>query len=379
MVKDVQDFRDKHEDWRSLADFFLTHVSRRYKKNKHLDSKTKMSVNVRAGNEMMKTYLTNKLGKDTENIKEDKADSSLDKTVKKKSKKVCKTEISSDNEDVKPEGDSECDSKHSSDSDESICNEKGSERLSDGDDGDVEEEQELSEEENNSDNSDNSDMSDGEDLKVRGETVVKKLDMNDLITSNEGDIPGFLISQPEEDNVSKPNKLKDSFFMGSDGESFNDEVDDDNSDSDESEIDMDDKRTSGKNSIRTTFVGALNSEKNRNRKFDNFRGRGRGRGDRFNRNNSQRQYENYNGDRSRGRGQYGSYGYRGRGRGQFGRNEDQGSGRGRSNFRRDDERQQRFEKRGRGGYPGGNSRNPREYQRSGSRGRGNQFQSKNTE
>lgn len=487
MKDEVNKFRKDHDDWKSLSEFLLNHIPRRFYKNKYKESKSKMATNVNVGNVLVKTYLESKIGKDSELTVEDNGGVSVnasDIKLVKKSKEIKKvssgqttqvkdespqeltkvmpeisyiltnvneeTKKSTEIEKVSPQNTSkvrdkspkkltkimeekhkltnvneesetsevtekqineEEDSNSNGDNDSLIESENN--EISDGQDNaeseSREEDSDNAEKESREEGSDNAESeiseedsdddeqveSENEDhTKIKGEMVVKKLNMDDLVNSKDEDIPDFLVANSKEENISKVRKSKDSFFERRDSDNSDDEVSDSNlssthsdSESDDNDMGEDEKREASRKAISSSFLGALNEVKLKHRPVDGSDGRGFGGGwghfDRQNDSRGRRGFDRRND--SRGRGHFDRRNFS-RGRGHFDRRDDSrgrgqyrgyGRDRGFGNSDRFDNYsgrggQEHFERQGRGNFRGKFSNvyqnAPRDFQRSDHRG-----------
>ncbi|XP_063435339.1 serum response factor-binding protein 1-like isoform X2 [Mytilus trossulus] len=497
LKEEVDKFRKDHDDWKSLSEFLLNHIPRRFNKNKYKEIKSKMMTNVNAGNVLVKAYLENKIGKDSELTIEDdsgvsgnasdtelvnkstemekvsqgqttqvedesqqelsevmeeiscqstndseeskklteiikvspqktskvnleKSPTKFKKSMEEKTHKLTNVKEKSDTSEViKKQANKEEDSNSNGDNDslkESENNEisddqSNAESESNEEDSDIDEsesrvvgsdsdesesrvvgsdsdESEISEEDSNNDEQVESENEDH--TKIKGEMVVKKLNMNDLVNSKDEDIPDFLVANSQEENISKVRKSKDSFFErgDSDDEDSDDNLPSTHGDSESDDMGEDEKREASRQAISSSFLGALNEVKSKHRPHDESEGQGYGgRWGHFDRRNDSRGRGGF--DRrtdSRGRGGFDRRNDS-RGRGGFDRRNDS---RGRGHFdRRDDSRgrgqnrgygrdrgfnnyrgrggQGNFERRGRGNFQG-HQNGPRDFQRSDNRG-----------
>ena len=393
MQAEVVKFREEHLDWKSLTEFLLSHVARRFYKNKYKGPKFKMVSNTKVGNQLIKSYIESKVtetgkkneddvdeGKDDdndddrdndnddddENGDDDDNDDGNDNdedddndvdherlTVKKEritDKLVAKNVKTVPT--LSKEKNLDCEvnfSKHTDDSDDNDLNEHNLDLDIENKDSDVNSEYDEKGDDNSDDDDDSnldesdivdhveSEESENEsDIKRSREMVVKKLNMDDLKNSKDVHVPDFLISHSVEENSRQNKKTKDSFFMSEHGEdenSDNDKSHFNNSDSESEESDND-QFVSKRNAMKSSFIGSLNEEKSKYRDFDEMdrRGRGRGQFNRFSQNRGG--FQNY--ERG-GRGGFQNYERGGRGRFQ---NYEKG---GRGGF-------QNYERGGRGGF-----------------------------
>ncbi|XP_071170676.1 uncharacterized protein DDB_G0283697-like [Mytilus edulis] len=479
LKEEVDKFRKDHDDWKSLSEFLLNHIPRRFNKNKYKEIKSKMMTNVNAGNVLVKAYLENKIGKDSElTIKDNSGVSGItsDTELVNKSTEIEKvsqgqTQIKDESPQEQSEVMEEISCKSTNDSEESkksteiikvspqktskVNTEKSPTKLtkileekphkittvkeqSDTLTSEVTDKQENEEEESNS-NGDNdslieSEISDGQDIaesdsneedsdndesesrvvgsdsdesesrvvgsdndeseisekdsddneqdesenedhtKIKGEMVVKKLNMDDLVNSKDEDIPDFLVANSQEENISKVRKSKDSFFErgDSDDEDSDSNLSSTHGDSESDDMGEDEKREASRQAISSSFLGALNEVKSKHRHYDESEGQGYGgRWGHFDRRNDNRGRGGF--DRrndSRGRGGFDRRNDS-RGRGYFDRRNDS---RGRGHFDRRDDSRGRGQNRGYGRDRGfGNSDNYRGRGGQGhfERGRGN--------
>ncbi|XP_076105511.1 uncharacterized protein LOC143073674 [Mytilus galloprovincialis] len=484
LKEEVDKFRKDHDDWKSLSEFLLNHIPRRFNKNKYKEIKSKMMTNVNAGNVLVKAYLENKVGKNSELTIEDNSgvlDNASDTDLVNKSTDIekvsqgqtpqvkdesqqelsevleeisCKstnereesqksTEIirvspqktskvniekspkkftkvleekthkltidkeksdksekqTYEEEDSNSNGDNDSliESENNEISDDQ-SNAESESRVEESDNDESEsrvegsdnDESEISEEDSDDNEQDESENEDH--TKIKGEMVVKKLNMNDLVNSKDEDIPDFLVANSQEENISKVRKSKDSFFERGDTDSDDEDSDRNLSsthgDSESDDMGEDEKREASRQAISSSFLGALNEVKSKHRPYDESEGQGYGgRWGHFDRRNDSRGRGGF--DRrndSRGRGGFDRRNDS-RGRGYFDRRNDS---RGRGHFdRRDDSRgrgqnrgfgnsdrfdnyrgrggQGRFERGGRGNFRG-QQNGPRDFQRSDNRG-----------
>lgn len=442
LKEEVDKFRKDHDDWKSLSEFLLNHIPRRFNKNKYKEIKSKMMTNVNAGNVLVKAYLENKVGKDSELTIEDDSgvlDNASDTDLVNKStdiekvsqgqtpqvKDECQQELSevleeisckSTNESeeskksteiirVGPQKTSKVNIEKSPTKFTKILEEKTHKLTIDKEKSDKSEKQTYEEEDSNSngdndsliesenneisddqsyaesesrveesdndesesrvegsdndeseiseeDSDDNEqDESENEDhTKIKGEMVVKKLNMNDLVNSKDEDIPDFLVANSREENISKVRKSKDSFFERGDTDSDDEDSDRNLSsthgDSESDDMGEDEKREASRQAISSSFLGALNEVKSKHRPYDESEGQGYGgRWGHFDRRNDSRGRGGF--DRrndSRGRGGFDRRNDS-RGRGYFDRRNDS---RGRGHFDRRDDSRGRGQNRGYG-------------------------------
>lgn len=490
LKEEVDKFRKDHDDWKSLSEFLLNHIPRRFNKNKYKEIKSKMMTNVNAGNVLVKAYLENKVGKNSELTIEDNSgvlDNASDTDLVNKSTDIEKVsqgqtpQVKGESQQELSEVLEEISCKSTNESEESqksteiirvspqktskvniekspkkftkVLEEKTHKLTIDKEKSDKSEKQTYEEEDSNSngdndsliesenneisddqsyaesesrveesdndesesrvegsdndeseiseeDSDDNEqDESENEDhTKIKGEMVVKKLNMNDLVNSKDEDIPDFLVANSQEENISKVRKSKDSFFERGDTDSDDEDSDRNLSsthgDSESDDMGEDEKREASRQAISSSFLGALNEVKSKHRPYDESEGQGYGgRWGHFDRRNDSRGRGGF--DRrndSRGRGGFDRRNDS-RGRGYFDRRNDS---RGRGHFdRRDDSRgrgqnrgygrdrgfgnsdrfdnyrgrggQGRFERGGRGNFRG-QQNGPRDFQRSDNRG-----------
>ena len=381
MQAEVVKFREEHSDWKSLTEFLLSHVARRFYKNKYKGPKFKMVSNTKVGNQLIKSYIESKVtetgkkneddvdeGKDDDNDDDDEDENGDDDdndedddndvdherlTVKKErmtDKLVAKNVKTVPT--LSKEKNLDCEvnfSKHTDDSDDNDLNEHNLDLDIENKDSDDNSEYDEKDDDNSDDDDDDSNLDEESDIvdhveseesenesdiKRSREMVVKKINMDDLKNSKDVHVPDFLISHSVEENSRQNKKTKDSFFMSEHGEdenSDNDKSHFNNSDSESEESDND-QFVSKRNAMKSSFIGSLNEEKPKYRDFDEMdrRGRGRGQFNRFSQNRGG--FQNY--ERG-GRGGFQNYERGGRGRFQ---NYERG---GRGGF-------QKFEGRGRG-------------------------------
>ena len=395
MQAEVVKFREEHSDWKSLTEFLLSHVARRFYKNKYKGPKFKMVSNTKVGNQLIKSYIESKVtetGKmnedDGDEDKDDDNDDGRDNDSDDDDENGDDNDDGNDNDDdddnyvdheklpvkkermtdklvqnvaknvktvptLSKEKSLDCEvnfSKHTDDSDDNDLNEhnldldienKDSDDNSeydekDDDNSDDDDASNLDEESDIVDHVESEESENESDIKISGEMVVKKLNMDDLKNSKDVDVPDFLISHSAEENSRQNKKTKDSFFISEHGEdenSDNDKSHFNNSDSESEESDND-QFVSKRNAMKSSFIGSLNEEKPKYRDFDEMDrwGRGRGQFNRFSQNRGR--FQNYERE---GRGGFQNYERGGRGRFQ---NYERG---GRGGF-------QNFERRGRGGF-----------------------------
>ena len=367
MQAEVVKFREEHSDWKSLTEFLLSHVARRFYKNKYKGPKFKMVSNTKVGNQLIKSYIESKVtetgkkneddvdegkdddnddGRDNDNDDEDENgddddndeddDNDVDHerlTVKKErmtDKLVAKNVKTVPT--LSKEKNLDCEvnfSKHTDDSDDNDLNEHNLDLDIENKDSDDNSEYDEKDDDNSDDDDSNldeesdivdhveSEESENEsDIKRSREMVVKKINMDDLKNSKDVHVPDFLISHSVEENSRQNKKTKDSFFMSEHGEdenSDNDKSHFNNSDSESEESDND-QFVSKRNAMKSSFIGSLNEEKPKYRDFDEMdrRGRGRGQFNRFSQNRGG--FQNY--ERG-GRGGFQKFEGRGRGNPRF--------------------------------------------------------------
>jgi hypothetical protein len=369
MQAEVVKFREEHSDWKSLTEFLLSHVARRFYKNKYKGPKFKMVSNTKVGNQLIKSYIESKVtetgkkneddvdegkdddnddGRDNDNDDEDENgddddndeddDNDVDHerlTVKKErmtDKLVAKNVKTVPT--LSKEKNLDCEvnfSKHTDDSDDNDLNEHNLDLDIENKDSDDNSEYDEKDDDNSDDDDDDSNLDEESDIvdhveseesenesdiKRSREMVVKKINMDDLKNSKDVHVPDFLISHSVEENSRQNKKTKDSFFMSEHGEdenSDNDKSHFNNSDSESEESDND-QFVSKRNAMKSSFIGSLNEEKPKYRDFDEMdrRGRGRGQFNRFSQNRGG--FQNY--ERG-GRGGFQKFEGRGRGNPRF--------------------------------------------------------------
>ena len=364
MQAEVVKFREEHSDWKSLTEFLLSHVARRFYKNKYKGPKFKMVSNTKVGNQLIKSYIESKVtetgkkneddvdegkdddnddgrdndnddddenGDDDDNDEDDDNDVDHERLTVKKERMTDK--LVAKNVKTVPtlskEKNLDCEvnfSKHTDDSDDNDLNEhnldldienKDSDDNSeydekDDDNSDDDDDSNLDEESDIVDHVESEESENESDIKRSREMVVKKINMDDLKNSKDVHVPDFLISHSVEENSRQNKKTKDSFFMSEHGEdenSDNDKSHFNNSDSESEESDND-QFVSKRNAMKSSFIGSLNEEKPKYRDFDEMdrRGRGRGQFNRFSQNRGG--FQNY--ERG-GRGGFQNYERGGRG------------------------------------------------------------------
>lgn len=282
----VKEFRQDHDDWRSLAAFLMSRNSGRRIKKHQQNRVDKIITNVKAGEVLVKSFLRNRLEGDEEELEKLK---NLN-AVKKNSDNVIQESPVSLAKSGLPDDDgrrSDMESELSEEESEEYSEEetdRSEEELSEG----VTETQEvetLPQSKTSKHSADSSEKRRSENKKSQiltkkgrqhnksSEIVIKKLNMDDFDVESEiqtDTVPSFLVadnkSSPSDAKSLKPKK-KDAFFVTSD-DSGEEGEDDDKKEEDHYRLkgydadDSDEEREleRGKHAFRSTFLGSL-SEK----------------------------------------------------------------------------------------------------------------------
>ena len=324
LSKDIQQFRKKFPNWEKELPLIMKSLGMKQKKK---DEKLKLKKKEERKLEKESKKNNTKSSDDADEEAEDESEVSDDENIKISDSKADNAEkVKSDEDNV--------DNDHNDDDD---------------DDGDEEEDESESEEDSNDDDDvDNKEKSQPipqpKIEKYEGESVIKQLDLNELIENDDSSDEEELVPKKNTKSSTKPSKEtqeipKDSFFLG--GEDQSDESSNEASDNENGSKDFSTDFAVTKK--RNDFTGKGFQRDSNSMHSNSNRGRGngnRGRGD-FNRGRGR------GGDFNRGRGR--DQGFNSRGRGGFDR--------GRGDYSSRPSRGDRFNDRGHRGGNRGNNRN----------------------
>ena len=215
MQAEVVKFREEHSDWKSLTEFLLSHVARRFYKNKYKGPKFKMVSNTKVGNQLIKSYIESKV-----------------------------TETGKKNEDDVDEGKDD-DNDDGRDNDNDDDDENGDDDDNDDDDDDDE----------NGDDDDDNDEDDDNDVDHERLTVKKERMTDKLVAKNVKTVPTLSkeknldcevnfskhTDDSDDNDLNEHNLDLDIENKDSDDNSEYDEKDDDNSDDDDDDSNLDEE------------------------------------------------------------------------------------------------------------------------------------------